>query len=60
MDIERYASAEPLDELRDGTLNILFVGRLEERKGLIHLLKAYHRLRKRHVDARLSGARRSV
>ena len=53
VDIERYASAEPIDELRDGTLNILFVGRLEERKGLIHLLKAYHRLRKRHVDARL-------
>lgn len=53
VDLERYASAEPMDELRDGTLNILFVGRLEERKGLIHLLKAYHRLRKRHVDARL-------
>jgi phosphatidyl-myo-inositol alpha-mannosyltransferase len=53
VDIERYASAEPIDELRDGTLNILFVGRLEERKGLIHLLKAYHRLRKRHIDARL-------
>jgi phosphatidylinositol alpha-mannosyltransferase len=53
VDIERYASAEPIDELRDGTLNILFVGRLEERKGLINLLKAYHRLRKRHVDARL-------
>ena len=53
VDLDRYADAQPYEELRDGTLNILFVGRLEERKGLIHLLKAYHRLRKRHVDARL-------
>ena len=53
VDLDRFADAEPLEELRDGTLNILFVGRFEERKGLIHLLKAYHRLRKRKVDARL-------
>jgi phosphatidylinositol alpha-mannosyltransferase len=53
VNLERFADAEPYEELRDGTLNILFVGRLEERKGLIHLLKAYQRLRKRHVDARL-------
>jgi phosphatidylinositol alpha-mannosyltransferase len=53
VDLDRFTDAEPFDQLRDGTLNILFVGRLEERKGLIHLLKAYHRLRKRHVDARL-------
>jgi phosphatidyl-myo-inositol alpha-mannosyltransferase len=53
VDLDRFASAEPYEELRDGTLNILFLGRFEERKGLIHLLKAYHRLRKRKVDARL-------
>jgi phosphatidyl-myo-inositol alpha-mannosyltransferase len=53
VDLERFANAEPYENLRDGTLNILFVGRFEERKGLIHLLKAYHRLRKRKVDARL-------
>jgi len=53
VDLDLFGRAEPLDELRDGTLNLLFVGRLEERKGLIHLLKAYHRLRKRRVDARL-------
>ncbi len=53
VEIDRFTEAEPYEELRDGTLNILFVGRFEERKGLIHLLKAYHRLRKRKVDARL-------
>lgn len=53
VDLDLYADAEPYDELRDGTLNILFVGRFEERKGLGHLLRAYHRLRKRRVDARL-------
>jgi len=53
VDLDRFADAEPYEGLRDGTVNILFVGRFEERKGLIHLLKAYHRLRKRHVDARL-------
>jgi len=53
VDLDRYTQAEPYENLRDGTLNILFVGRFEERKGLIHLLKAYNRLRKRKVDARL-------
>ncbi len=53
VDLDRFTEAEPYESLRDGTLNILFIGRLEERKGLIHLLKAYHRLRKRKVDARL-------
>ena len=53
VDLDRFTNAEPYENLRDGTLNILFVGRLEERKGFIHLLKAYHRLRKRKVDARL-------
>ena len=53
VDLARFTDAEPYENLRDGTLNILFIGRLEERKGLIHLLKAYHRLRKRKVDARL-------
>ncbi|HEY6608565.1 MAG TPA: glycosyltransferase family 4 protein [Candidatus Limnocylindria bacterium] len=53
VDLDRFSRAEPFEELRDGTLNILFVGRFEERKGLGDLLKAYHRLRKRKVDARL-------
>jgi phosphatidyl-myo-inositol alpha-mannosyltransferase len=53
VDIERFRDAAPYEALRDGTLNILFVGRLEDRKGLEYLLRAYHRLKKRRVDARL-------
>jgi phosphatidylinositol alpha-mannosyltransferase len=53
VEIEPFVNAQPFEELRDGTLNILFVGRLEDRKGLTYLLRGYHRLRKRRVDARL-------
>lgn len=37
----------------DGKLNILFVGRIDERKGLIYLLKAYKILRKKFKNIRL-------
>jgi phosphatidylinositol alpha-mannosyltransferase len=52
VDIERFASAQPLPEYQDGKLNILFVGRPEKRKGLDHLLPAYAR-----VQAKRSGTR---
>lgn len=35
-------------------INILFVGRIEERKGLIYLLKAYHQLRQTHPRVALT------
>jgi phosphatidylinositol alpha-mannosyltransferase len=38
----------PIDEFCDGKLNILFVGRLEKRKGADYLLEAYQRI-KRHI-----------
>jgi phosphatidylinositol alpha-mannosyltransferase len=40
VDVERFASAEPIPELRDGSFNILFVGRMEPRKGAKHLFRA--------------------
>ena len=44
---------QPFTEYKDGKLNILFVGRLESRKGLIYLLKAFHHLKKSVPDSRL-------
>lgn len=42
-----------IKELRDGKINLLFVGRIEERKGLIYLLKAYQILEKKFKNLRL-------
>ncbi|MBI4334957.1 MAG: glycosyltransferase family 4 protein [Chloroflexi bacterium] len=44
---------EPMDCLGDGKLNIVFVGRLEKRKGLDYLLKAFVLLKKDYPEARL-------
>ena len=41
IDLEEYEIAEPAKELMDGKLNILFVGRFEQRKGLRYLISAY-------------------
>jgi phosphatidylinositol alpha-mannosyltransferase len=55
IDVERFGDphAEPWPRYEDGMLNILFVGRLEKRKGFRFLLSAFHQV-KRHVpEARL-------
>jgi phosphatidylinositol alpha-mannosyltransferase len=42
VEVERFAAEQaPLPQFDDGMLNILFVGRLEKRKGLRYLLSAY-------------------
>ncbi|MGD0121758.1 MAG: glycosyltransferase family 4 protein [Candidatus Limnocylindrales bacterium] len=53
VNVGRYQRAVPIARWQDGTLNILFVGRLEDRKGLPHLLKAYRLVRKRGFACRL-------
>ncbi len=43
----------PIEEFSDGKLNILFVGRLEKRKGLDYLLEAYKQIKPEFPDTRL-------
>ncbi|MBN1189786.1 MAG: glycosyltransferase family 4 protein [Dehalococcoidales bacterium] len=54
IEIERYNPAvPPLPQFMDGKTNILFVGRLEKRKGLEYLLKAYALFKPDLPDCRL-------
>ena len=46
IDVDHFSQqAEPWPEYCDGKINIMFVGRLEKRKGLRYLLEAYGRLK---------------
>ncbi|MFH1485999.1 MAG: glycosyltransferase family 4 protein [Chloroflexota bacterium] len=54
IDVKRFsASKPPLEQCCDGKLNILFVGRIEKRKGLDYLLKAYALVKREFPNARL-------
>lgn len=54
IDVERFhRPAPPIERFADGRPNVLFVGRLEKRKGLSHLLRAWGFVRERCPDARL-------
>ena len=54
IDLEHFSpSVSPVERFCDGKINILFVGRLEKRKGLIYLLKAYRQVKGRVPNARL-------
>ncbi|PKL90979.1 MAG: hypothetical protein CVV21_10580 [Candidatus Goldiibacteriota bacterium HGW-Goldbacteria-1] len=44
---------DKIEKFNDGMLNILFTGRIEKRKGLVYLIKAYEKLKKTHSHIRL-------
>ncbi len=44
---------EPIEKFIDGKINILFVGRLEKRKGFDYLLEAYRHIKAEMPDCRL-------
>jgi len=54
VDIHRFhTGVAPLPQYRDGKLNIVFLGRLEPRKGLKYLLRAVPRIRERFPNTRI-------
>lgn len=53
-DIERFSrNVQPIEEFCDGKLNILFVSRLDERKGVRYLLKAFKTVKEELPNTRL-------
>jgi phosphatidylinositol alpha-mannosyltransferase len=54
VDIDSFNASAPVrPEFSDGKLNIVFVGRMEKRKGVYYLLKAFKRIKKEIPNSRL-------
>ncbi len=54
VDVDLFSTPKPpIERFADGKVNILFVSRLERRKGLLHLVRAYSRLKWEHPNLRL-------
>jgi len=50
---EFSSKGEKFEEFLDKKINLLFVGRIEERKGLIYLLKTFEKLKRKYQNLRL-------
>ena len=44
---------KPFDKYLDGKVNIFFIGRLDERKGVIYLVKAFRKIKEKFGNVRL-------
>jgi phosphatidylinositol alpha-mannosyltransferase len=54
VDLEHFSpDVAPIEEFKDGKLNILFVSRLEKRKGLNYLLQAFRQVKEEIPNTRL-------
>lgn len=55
IDFERFASPDiqPIERFHDGRPNLLYVGRLDKRKGFRHLIRAYPYIKQEIPDVRL-------
>lgn len=53
IDLQKYRAKSPNTESLKSSKSILYVGRLEKRKGLIYLLKAYQMLKDLHPEVKL-------
>ena len=53
VDLDRFSGENSLNKFKDGKVNILFLGRMEKRKGFKYLLSAYLRTKKQFPDIRL-------
>ena len=54
IDTEHFCpDVPPIEEYMDGKINILFVGRMEKRKGVDYLLQAYKRVKQEIPESRL-------
>ncbi|MBI2831821.1 MAG: glycosyltransferase family 4 protein [Chloroflexi bacterium] len=54
VDVEHFSPrVKPIEKYSDGKLNILFVGRLESRKGFVYMLRAYQRVKEKFPGCRL-------
>jgi phosphatidylinositol alpha-mannosyltransferase len=53
VDLDQFRLAKPLPRLRDGRLNIVYLGRLVPRKGCMELLRAVNELKRRKLHGGL-------